>query len=151
SLAEESPGFFRHPDDETGLALRVRHPVVGVLRRQAELEHLVLPGDLGVRKQIVAEEQPVPVLVEARLHHVDVVGAGAAGRVALDEPGVEGWAVLPAGRPPEVVVALRLQEGAMRTRVASRSATSTSMSTTGFAARPGTAVLPKCSTRRIRL
>src|SRR5262245_61556347 len=38
----------------------------------------------------------------------------------------------------------------MRSRVAVRSVTSTRMSTIGFAASPGTAVLPKCSTRRTR-
>jgi protein-S-isoprenylcysteine O-methyltransferase Ste14 len=34
---------------------------------------------------------------------VEVVGAGAAARVALDEPGVEGWAVVPAAGQALVV------------------------------------------------
>src|ERR1700747_1533597 len=39
----------------------------------------------------------------------------------------------------------------MRMRVSPRSVTSTSISTIGFAARLGTAVLPKCSMRRTKI
>src|SRR2546425_942968 len=45
------------------------------------------------------------------LDHMDVVGASAAAPVALDEPSVEGRAVVSLCGPPEVLVALRLQEG----------------------------------------
>src|SRR4029079_13240033 len=52
-----------------------------------------------------------PVLCKVGLHHVDVVGADSAGRVALYEPGIEGWTVVSMRRAPEVLVALRLQQG----------------------------------------
>ena len=46
---------------------------------------------------------------EVPLDHVEVVSTGFGLRIAFDEPGVEGWAIIAMGRPPKVVILLRLQ------------------------------------------
>src|SRR3989441_4078411 len=139
-------GLLGHPDDEFRLASRVRHPVLRQGGREPKLQDLVFLGHFRLLDQIISEEEPVPVLGEIGLHHVDVVRAFSRARISLDEPCVERRAVVPVCGAPEVIVALS-STGAIRSLVASRSDTSTSMSTIGFAARPGTPVVPKCSMR----
>ena len=57
----------------------------------------------------VPEQQPIPVL-EIGLDGMDVVRPLAIA-VALDEPGVERRSVVSGGRPPEILIALRGQDG----------------------------------------
>src|SRR6266446_7710727 len=68
--------------------------------------------------RVVSEEEPVPVLGELALYHVDVVGACASARLPLDEPCVEGRTIVSVRGTPEVVVPLRLQE--WRARISGR-------------------------------
>ena len=62
--------------------------------------------------EVVAEEQPVPMLPKyaPASNHVDVVGAPAA-LVAPDEERIPRRNIVIEARTPEVVIALRLQNG----------------------------------------
>ncbi len=49
-------------------------------------------------------------MLKMALYHVDVMSSPAAG-VTPDKPGIKGRRVIAPGRPPEVVVSLRFQDG----------------------------------------
>ncbi len=74
--------------------------------RKTKFEHLVLRCDMWIRDEVVPKEQAVPVLLELRLNHVDVVGPDPSEWIATNEPRIERGPVVAGGRTPEVVVAL---------------------------------------------
>ena len=79
---------------------------------QVSLELCVFLGGLRVGNKVVAEEQPVPMLPKRApaSDHVDVVGAPAA-LVAPDEERIPRRNIVAEARTPEIVIALRLQNG----------------------------------------
>ena len=98
--------------DECRLAVGVGDAVVRVSGSQISLEACVLLSGLRVGNEVVAEEQPVPMLPKRApaSDHVDVVGARAA-LVAPDEERIPRRNIVSEARTPEVVVALRVQNG----------------------------------------
>ena len=91
--------LFGNSNDELRLSPCVRHSVAGHGRRKPRFEAFVFSRRLGLLDQVVAEEEPVPMLGEIALYHVDVMRSGTGLRVSLDEPRVERRAVVPVRGP----------------------------------------------------
>jgi hypothetical protein len=98
--------------NEVRFANRVRQAVIGVRTCQPPLQCFVFSRDIWMANQVVSKHKPVPMLLERRppCHHMNMVRPDAA-LVALDKKCVPGRSILAKRGTPEVIIALRLQNG----------------------------------------
>ena len=94
---------------------------------------------VAIRPEVVTEDEPFPPVHGRSLHDMEVMGSSFNRREAERKPAVE---VVPgSGATSQPISANALIAG----DIWAMSASTATISTIGFATRPGTAVLPMCS------